>query len=188
MTAYDPSLIPPRGTLLQRLGFGRARAAEFEQEPAPLAQRSMAEDAIEEAVGRIARFLKEHRLDVTPLTLNAAHAYVSGHDHQLRLTPDARVLLKAISETVSETGGDPASSSGLTIRGHTDALAWRKGAGGNNWALSASRAEATRPALVRNGLPPARFRRIEGVADGEPLVKDNPADQRNRRISITVLN
>jgi chemotaxis protein MotB len=104
------------------------------------------------------------------------------------LTPDARALLRAIAETVGEAGGDPAHSSGLTVRGHTDALAWRKGTGGNNWALSASRAEATRQALVRNGLPPARFRRIEGVADGEPLVRDNPADPRNRRISITVLN
>jgi diguanylate cyclase len=91
MTAYDPSLIPPRGNLLQRLGFGRARPVELEQEPAALAQRSMAEDAIGNAVERIARFLKDHRLDVTPLTLNAAHAYVSGHDHQLRHEIDTRM-------------------------------------------------------------------------------------------------
>ena len=91
MTAYDPSLTPARGTLLHRLGFGRARPAEIPGDPAPMAQRSMAEDVIEEAVGRIARFLKDHRLDVTPLTLSAAHAYVSGNDHQLRQEIEARM-------------------------------------------------------------------------------------------------
>jgi chemotaxis protein MotB len=33
-----------------------------------------------------------------------------------------------------------------------------------------------------------RFSRIEGVADTAPFVPNNPADPRNRRVSITVLN
>jgi chemotaxis protein MotB len=33
----------------------------------------------------------------------------------------------------------------------------------------------------------ARFRRIEGVADREPLVRDDPQDPRNRRISVVPL-
>ena len=59
---------------------------------------------------------------------------------------------------------------------------------GNNWALSAGRAEATRQALIRQGVAADRFRRIEGVADRELLVKDNPSDPRNRRISILMMN
>lgn len=94
------------------------------------------------------------------------------------LTSDAARLLTAIAQTVA------AESGGLTVRGHTDALPWKGRAAGNNWALSAGRAEATRQALMRAGLAQARFRRIEGVADREPLVRDNPADPRNRRISI----
>ena len=38
--------------------------------------------------------------------------------------------------------------------------------------------------MLREGLPELRFERIEGVADRELLVADNPADPRNRRISI----
>ena len=39
-------------------------------------------------------------------------------------------------------------------------------------------------ALIRDGVDLSRFRKIEGVADRELLVRDNPADPRNRRISI----
>ena len=97
------------------------------------------------------------------------------------LTPDASQLLDAIASAVGT------ESNGLAIRGHTDALPWRSG-GGNNWSLSAGRAEATRQALLRQGVTEDRFRRIEGVADRELLVRDNPQDPRNRRISITVMN
>jgi chemotaxis protein MotB len=61
------------------------------------------------------------------------------------------------------------------------------GLGANNWSLSAGRAEATRQALLRKGIAEARFRRIEGVADREPLVRDKPEDPRNRRISILLI-
>jgi len=97
------------------------------------------------------------------------------------LTPDATALLKAIAETVNPEAG------GLLVRGHTDATPWRSGGGANNWSLSAGRAEATRQALMRDGIPESRFRRIEGVADRELLIKDNPHDPRNRRISIVVM-
>jgi chemotaxis protein MotB len=41
---------------------------------------------------------------------------------------------------------------------------------------------------LRDGIGQIRFRRIEGVADRELLVKDNPQDPRNRRISILLTN
>jgi chemotaxis protein MotB len=97
-------------------------------------------------------------------------------------TPDARHLLKVIGDTVAEQNG------GLTIRGHTDSLPWRSSAPTNNWSLSAGRAEATRQALMRSGIAEGRFRRIEGVADRELLIKDAPQDPRNRRISILLMD
>ena len=97
------------------------------------------------------------------------------------LTPDAAGLLQAIAELLSGEQG------GLSIRGHTDALPWNSGAGANNWSLSAGRAEATRQALLRQGIAELRFRKIEGVADREPLVRDKPEDPRNRRISILLI-
>ena len=58
----------------------------------------------------------------------------------------------------------------------------------NNWSLSTGRAEATRQELLRAGMPENRFDRIEGVADRELLIADDPADPRNRRISILLLD
>jgi chemotaxis protein MotB len=75
----------------------------------------------------------------------------------------------------------------IMIRGHTDSLAYQNPAGMNNWLLSSGRAEATRRRLAQGGLGDARFDRIEGVADREPMIESNPADPRNRRVAITLL-
>ena len=96
------------------------------------------------------------------------------------LTSDAALLLTAIGGVIAPEPGD------VSVRGHTDALPWRSG-GANNWSLSAGRAEATRQALLRQGIGENRFRKIEGVADREPLVRENPQDPRNRRISILLM-
>lgn len=97
------------------------------------------------------------------------------------LTPQAAELLGAIAATIGPEAG------GISIRGHTDALPWRGGIGANNWSLSAGRAEATRQALIGQGIGENRFRKIEGVAEREPLIRDKPADPRNRRISILLM-
>ncbi|WP_226017571.1 flagellar motor protein MotB [Novosphingobium sp. FKTRR1] len=98
------------------------------------------------------------------------------------LTPDAVELVGAIGQAIAP------DTSALTVRGHTDSLQWKPGDPANNWSLSAGRAEATRQALMRAGVSEKRFRRIEGVADQEPLVQDNPADPRNRRMSILLMD
>ena len=98
------------------------------------------------------------------------------------LTPEARTLLGGIASAAAPAGTE------FTVRGHTDALPWRAGRSGNNWSRSAGRAEATRQAMIAQGIGVNRFRRIEGVADREPLIPDDPGDPRNRRISVTVLD
>ena len=40
---------------------------------------------------------------------------------------------------------------------------------------------------MADGIGENRFRRIEGVADREPLVQNSPMDPRNRRISILLM-
>ncbi len=97
------------------------------------------------------------------------------------LTQDASGLLSAIGELLSSELG------GISIRGHTDALPYNGGIGANNWSLSAGRAEATRQALLRQGIGEPRFRKIEGVADRDPLIRNQPEDPRNRRISILLM-
>ncbi|MDO9713404.1 flagellar motor protein MotB [Paracraurococcus lichenis] len=74
----------------------------------------------------------------------------------------------------------------IAVAGHTDAQPLVRGAYGN-WELSADRANNSRRALERAGLPPARVFRVEGKASAEPMVPDLPQDPRNRRITVTVL-
>jgi chemotaxis protein MotB len=76
----------------------------------------------------------------------------------------------------------------LAIRGHTDSTGFPPESMRNNWSLSTERADATRQFMQSQGISANRFSRIEGVADTNPNVPGNPADPRNRRVSITVLN
>jgi chemotaxis protein MotB len=76
----------------------------------------------------------------------------------------------------------------LAIRGHTDSTGFPPESMRNNWSLSTERADATRQFMQSQGINANRFSRIEGVADTNPNVPNNPADPRNRRVSITVLN
>ena len=98
------------------------------------------------------------------------------------LTEEARGLLSVIGDTLEDERVP------LILRGHTDSLPWRAGIVANNWSLSTGRAEATRQELISGGLPEDRFARIEGVADTEPLIEADPADPRNRRISLLLLD
>ena len=76
----------------------------------------------------------------------------------------------------------------VAIRGHTDSMGFAPDSLRNNWSLSSERADATRQIMQGAGVNSNRFSRIEGVADTTPFVPSNPADPRNRRVSITVLN
>ena len=98
------------------------------------------------------------------------------------LTPEAGELMKVIAQVVDDMPND------LIVRGHTDSLKWKQGVQANNWSLSSARADATRRAMEEAGVDPGRFFRIEGVADREPLIRGNPADPRNRRISIQLID
>ena len=75
----------------------------------------------------------------------------------------------------------------LAVKGHTDSTPFPEGSERTNWSLSIERSEATRRMLEAGGIGKGRITRIEGVADTAPFNTQNPADPRNRRISITVL-
>ncbi len=98
-----------------------------------------------------------------------------------RFSPAAAAMVKTVADAVGETPNR------LTVRGHTDSLAYGTRGGANNWTLSTLRADATRQALAAAGIDEARFRRIEGVADTDPFNPQDRADPRNRRISVTLL-
>jgi chemotaxis protein MotB len=97
------------------------------------------------------------------------------------LVTDANALIGMIGEAILDMENP------IMIRGHTDSLGYGDPRNMNNWMLSSGRAEATRRRLYAAGVPEVRFERIEGVADREPMITDNPTDPRNRRVSITLL-
>lgn len=97
------------------------------------------------------------------------------------LATDASDLIGLVAKGIRDTANP------IMIRGHTDSLAFGDPRAMNNWTLSSGRAEATRRRLAMGGIPEGRFNRIEGVADREPMITDNPQDPRNRRVSITLL-
>lgn len=98
-----------------------------------------------------------------------------------QLTPKAAALVVEVARVISTT------KQKVAIRGHTDGLSFFPETGRNNWILSAERAESTRRLMERSGIEGQRFYRIEGVADTQHFVPENPMDPRNRRVSITVL-
>lgn len=95
-----------------------------------------------------------------------------------RLLPEAQRLVGEVAKAVKDV------PNGVVVRGHTDGLPYGSGRTMNNWLLSSARAEATRVELARNGVTADRFAKIEGVADRDPFIKDDPYDPRNRRMSI----
>ncbi|MES2337028.1 MAG: flagellar motor protein MotB [Pseudomonadota bacterium] len=97
------------------------------------------------------------------------------------LVPEASSLVALVGDAIRNTGNP------IMIRGHTDSLPFGDPRAMNNWMLSSGRAEATRRRLSLAGVPEARFERIEGVADREPMVEKDPSDARNRRVAITLL-
>lgn len=75
----------------------------------------------------------------------------------------------------------------IEISGHTDATPYTGGGSYSNWELSTDRANASRRVLVESGIDTSRLKTVEGKADTDPFVKENPLDPQNRRISIVLL-
>jgi chemotaxis protein MotB len=73
----------------------------------------------------------------------------------------------------------------VVIRGHTDGRPFRSG-GYDNWRLSSARAHMAYHMLVRGGLDETRVERIEGYADRDLKLPDDPDAAENRRIDILV--
>jgi len=75
----------------------------------------------------------------------------------------------------------------VAIEGHTDATPYGR-TDYSNWELSADRANSARRILVSTGLSEDRISQVRGFADQRLLLKDEPTNPSNRRISIIVRN
>ncbi|MBA8841720.1 MotB family protein [Ochrobactrum sp. RH2CCR150] len=93
--------------------------------------------------------------------------------------PDARVvqMLERIAHVISRQPGE------VIISGHTDSRPF-KSASYDNWRLSSARAQMAYYMLVRGGLDEKRVLRVEGYADRQPKIANDPNAAENRRIDI----
>ncbi|HVZ04390.1 MotB family protein [Hyphomicrobium sp.] len=73
----------------------------------------------------------------------------------------------------------------IVIRGHTDSRAYKHG-GYDNWRLSSARAQMAYYMLLRGGILENRFIAIEGRADRDPKLPNDPEAAQNRRIDILI--
>lgn len=97
------------------------------------------------------------------------------------LKQDIKDLLAVVTETIIKVPNK------VSIIGHTDSLSYKDGANYTNWELSSDRANACRRFMMQSGFPLGRIAKVEGKADKEHLVKDDPESPRNRRISFILL-
>lgn len=75
----------------------------------------------------------------------------------------------------------------IVIEGHTDSTPYGR-PDYSNWELSADRANAARRILIESGLDVSRIAEVRGFADRRLLLKNDPNNPSNRRISIIVRN
>jgi len=96
----------------------------------------------------------------------------------------AEVVKPLVKEVASLVAG---TDNRLLITGHTDSRPFRGRPGYDNWALSSDRANATRQALIKEGVPETQIAGVLGKGASDPLVRSDTKDPRNRRIGILLL-
>lgn len=133
----------------------------------------------------LAELAKNLMIDVTPEGLriqlvdqDGKPMFPSGSAEMYDYT---RKLMKAVSGAVKTMPNE------VSVRGHTDSQQYAPGARYTNWELSSDRANTSRRALLEDGVAEKRLANVMGKADKEHLITENPADPRNRRISIILL-
>jgi chemotaxis protein MotB len=96
-------------------------------------------------------------------------------------TPAGGELLKVLASELVKLPNK------IAIEGHTDSSPYGR-PDYSNWELSADRANAARRILTESGLEDSRISQVRGFADQRLLLKDDPTNPSNRRISIIVRN
>ncbi|MBP8645307.1 MAG: OmpA family protein [Syntrophobacteraceae bacterium] len=97
-----------------------------------------------------------------------------------QLTEVGKKLTRIVADTMRNLPNE------IVVEGHTDSSVG-KNEPISNWELSSLRACNAKKELESAGIQPAKISRVVGYAERAPLIRDNPLDPRNRRISIIFL-
>jgi chemotaxis protein MotB len=95
-------------------------------------------------------------------------------------TEKCRQILMAVSAVIKD------SKIRIAVEGHTDASGTRNRKD-SNWELSTARASVARKILENDGIDQEKIAKVVGYAATELLFQEDPADPRNRRISLIVM-
>jgi len=117
------------------------------------------------------------RVDITDD--NKKPMFVSGSD---KPSKNMQKIMSIVSTVFSELVNN------IAITGHTDSQPLNSRKDYTNWELSSDRAHAARRILTKTGINPKRIQRIEGRADRDLFIKNDPSNAKNRRISIVLLH
>lgn len=104
--------------------------------------------------------------------------FFSGNDQP---TNRMKIILGVVAKILNEVPNE------LVITGHTDSSQYSDNNSYSNWELSADRANSVRRFFTSQNIEQNRFIRVEGKADTELFVENDPYDVQNRRIGITVV-
>lgn len=139
--------------------------------------RGAIDDKLQEMKKQILIDTTSEGLKIQIVDNEGSEIFRSGSDEP---TEKARQIIKLVSDNIKE------KANRIVIEGHTDSAPF-KGGQKTNWELATSRASAARRELENNGVDSTRIARVVGYADQDPLIKEDPRDLRNRRISIILL-
>lgn len=97
------------------------------------------------------------------------------------LNENAKKIIRELTKAVVDVPNK------VIIEGHTDSLNFA-GSKYTNWELSTERASAARQVLENSGMGQDRIVMVAGYASNIPLIKNDPSNPANRRISIVILS
>jgi len=97
------------------------------------------------------------------------------------LNENAKKIIRELTKAVVDVPNK------VIIEGHTDSLNF-SGSKYTNWELSTERASAARQILENSGMKQDRIVMVAGYAANIPLIKNDPSNPENRRISIVILS
>jgi chemotaxis protein MotB len=131
----------------------------------------------------LAELSKQVMVDQTPEGLRIQLVDQEGRsmfdESSIQPNDRARLLLRAVAKVVNQLHNR------ISISGHTSVTVGEHS--GDDWGLSAARANASRVILQQAGVDPDRIAQVAGKANADPLYPDDPTLPGNRRIAIVLL-
>ena len=176
--AQEDAETPTDPAALAAAEAAERRAEEIDRMAEDIAERITSDETLSDLARNVRLEKSGGALTVQVLDQDEQSLFDRG---SAEISAKTRELLLAIGDVIAE------QNQPVEIVGHTDAAAFGSQSGYSNWELSADRANATRRTLMDAGIAAARFLRVSGVADTQPINTVDPMAPENRRISIRLV-